>query len=463
MIKGKNMQISSGNMYSGLPVMTPRLVFQGEKPPGANENMSKPQFQKPEPDMAFIKKVQRINKWLLGKMKVVETRLPFEDAATLAEHTHRHTASFVATNHPEFMTDMFMDKMLSRLGFPDMLALMHGDYINAAEPIRQFFSRLNVMPHSGGQDGKNHAIDWTLQGSTLLIHPEGAVNWHSDKINDLFPGIAKFPLEAAKKSLKSNDPKPVYIIPVVWKLHFTEDVSKGLHQEMKRIEKKLDLPKNPQLSLADRFIALQKNIIQRQIKKYGLPDNLKDVELTNANFFEYKEKFQQYLIGLLEKQYGQQSGSVNRKLRHLQRAINASQEANPKKAKADLALMKEIAHLKGFSAAVYNRPTFTQEHIAENLKRIQRDLCLSTPADLFRRFLPIPVGPRIADIRVCDPIDVTRLLKKNPSKSEQYLTQKLLLEVHTRMQSKLNEINGKIASELKPYLVTNKFYNPFSK
>ena len=74
----------------------------------------------------------------------------------------------------------------------------------------------------------------------------------------------------------------------------------------------------------------------------------------------------------------------------------------------------------------------TQEELAEHIKRIRNDYCKGTMRDTLNRFVPRPVGPRTAIIRVPEPLAMHEFRGS---------VEEALVLTRQRMQDALDRIN----------------------
>nr|MCU0870526.1 hypothetical protein [Burkholderiales bacterium] len=91
-----------------------------------------------------------------------------------------------------------------------------------------------------------------------------------------------------------------------------------------------------------------------------------------------------------------------------------------------------------WSPRLYRGDTLTQEQVAENLKRLRSDLCRSGLRDTLHRFVPRPVGPRIAHVRLPEAIEV-RAVDADRTETAR---DALLVELRTRLQQSLDILHA---------------------
>jgi hypothetical protein len=429
-----------------------------------------------------------------------------------------NTAVFLAPNHPEFMTDWLIDKKLSAAFAPTMASFAAASIVEAGQ---SFWLKNNLIGNNGGKEAQEYAIQNALQGNVSLLHPEGTVHWNGNVVRNLMPGVADMAIEAAKRSVDQGLDKPVYIASPIWKMTFTEDAANGLHADMADLEAQLHLPSgNKKQTPAERFHQLQENYLDQQAKTLGVDLSSKAGEpfFTRANAL-MKQLLSDVSSGDYEIKAG---GSIEQQLHRLNKAVGEKMKARAQEFKAeeqakmapvpegdkkahqkakkaiakavkarlredgdakqyrlDQKKLKEMLRLRDFSSLVYGQTeTITQEEIAEGLKALRSHLrkgnqtayqsipvagkAAKKALDEFRVTLPKPVGPRKANIRVTDPIEVTELVKqaRAEGKSDAELSQEIMFEVSRRMQGTLNALNAEIEETSPRIREANPFYQP---
>lgn len=445
-----------------------------------------------------------------GIAHVREVNFPKADLERLKVAVNPNTAAFMGPNHPEFFTDWMLDKYVSTQVAPFMASWAAEGFVNGMGKLFQkFWLSNNLIAHTGGKAAKDYSVQWAMKGNGVLLHPEGNVYWTGDKVHYIFPGIVDMAIEAnkrsaelqkkianldtrimacqglAKNSLESREEipvleaqkkalvaqgahRPAFVVPLIWKLHFNKDVTRELHGEMAKIEKKLKLPiGSKQESAIQRFEQLQMNLLRRQEEKFALPEAQRNASFEANQLFERQTQLQDFLMGELEKTYGKKSDIKGDNIRHLAKAIKeATQQEEAKEApdKAKLDTLKqhkkmhsEIERLNGFSAEVYNTPTLTQEHIAESLKRIRQQMLYGGYDDA-AKMVPRPISHRTAHIRVPEPINITERLNGRTEISDAE-RDVILAEVKRRMQDTLDQLNRDIEAAVKPFRAANPFYS----
>jgi hypothetical protein len=415
----------------------------GAKPPHAR-------FIAPKPNPALMWTLGIANRWLLIRQyfRVAHIDLPTSDRDRLRSAVNRSTAAFLAPNHPEFGFDWMMDKELSTHAAPRMASWASHEIIATAP---WFWRRNNLVPNNGGDQALRYSIDWAMRGNGVLLHPEGMVHWTSDRVHSLFPGVAEMAADTARRIAQRGDTRPTYIVPVVWKLRYVRDVSARIHREMALIERGLSMPSDGRLCLADRFAELQHNILARQMARFGFDARA----VKGLDLFNQQSAFRAWLVAELQARYRVRlADSMDRTIHRLRRAIA---EANDDDRRAQLARANEAARLGGFTRECYGGPLLTQEQIVESLKRHRATLLRAGVSNVAHNFLPTPHGPRVAHVRVPEPILIDPARANVDGDERDAYVHDLLQEARTRMQSALDAINADIAVDVSRFSHPNPF------
>jgi hypothetical protein len=348
-----------------------------------------------------------------------EIDLPLPDLERLQRAVRRDTAAFLAPNHPEFGFDWMMDKELSTRIAPRMASWAAGNIVESAPG---FWLRNNLIANTGGDAAQRYSIERALAGDGVLLHPEGSVHWTASRVHPLFSGIADMACAAARQAGPAG--KPVYIVPIVWRISYLDDISEALHAEMQHIERYLGLRESDAVNVVERFRALQEGILLRQMHAFGFDHTW----VAGLDFFARQDAFRDWLMEDLETRYTiERCDSIERLLARYKRAI-------PPELKSDRAKVEEAMRLGGFSRDVYARKPLTQEQIAESLKRHRATLVRRGFRNVLHNFLPTPFGPRFVHVRVPEPIlvDPSRAAREGAE-----YARVLLAMTHERMQGML--------------------------
>ena len=397
------------------------------------------QFREPRPSRFLMWLLGHVNRWFLllglpilrrvpgirdipgvrGYFWVREIDLPDADLERLQRAVNPDTAAFLGPNHPEFGFDWMMDKEISRQVAPRMASWAAANIIDTAPA---FWLRNNLIANTGGEAAMRYSVERALAGDAVLLHPEGSVHWTGARVHPLFGGIAEMACEAARRAGPGG--KAVYIVPIVWRIAYVDDISEALHAEMGHIERYLGLPESELLNVTERFRTLQESILLRQMHVFGFQPGW----VAGLDFFARQDAFRDWLIEDLETRYTiERCESVEKLLARFKRAI-------PPDLKSDRAKVEEAMRLGGFSRETYARKPLTQEEIAESLKRHRATLVRRGWKNVVHNYLPTPLGPRVVHVRVPEPIlvDPARAAREGAE-----YARVLLATTHERMQGML--------------------------
>lgn len=362
---------------------------------------------------------------------------PPADLRRLRSAVRPGTAAFLGPVHPEFTTDWLLDKEISRRVSPLMAHWAAYDIVNASPRMQAFWLANNLISNAPGGGGKAYSLRWALAGHGVLLHPEGGVTWQAERTDALVPGIVDMAWRACEQSRASGG-MPVFVVPMVWRLHFTGDVSRGLAREMALIERALALPSGAGTTVEHRFAALHVHLLRARVCA---------LELTAPDAGDYFDAQAMTITALrhaLEARHGPVDGDVPRVVHHLRRAVRNAATADPDTARLDRRRVDELERLHRFTPELYGRPTLTQEQMAESLKRIRLTLVTRGFRNGLHNQVPVAVGARVAKLRVPDPIAVHERFTPDPDEGARTQAA-LLVELRRRMQHSLDAIGEEIA------------------
>jgi hypothetical protein len=388
--------------------------------------------------------------------------LPDADRDRLAAAVNPGTAAFLGPNHPEFGADWMIDKEISTLVAPGMASWAAHEVISSSPA---FWSANNLVSNTGGDAAMEYSIRSALAGKGVLLHPEGLVRWTGDTIHPLFGGIAELATEATRRIAQEGGDRPVFIVPLVWKLRYVSDVSASMHRDMVRIERALGLPRGNERNVVERFQALQENILALQAERFGFAG----ATGSDAHFFDRQDALRLHLVNDLETRYPiEPSDSIDRRIHRLNRAIRAERSrlrssGEPQDSERvarvndDIARVEEAVRLGGFSRDVYGTPSLTQEQIAESLKRIRAALVRRGAKNMVHNYLPRPYGARVAHVRVPNPIRIdAHRAAAGPDERAAYVAE-LLEQTRASMLATLDAINAEFSVEIAALSQPNPF------
>ncbi len=399
-------------------------------------------YRDPAPRPALIRALGPVNRHVLLRrlLRLAEFRVPGADLARLRAAVNPGTVAFLGPNHPEFMTDWLIDKEISRLVSPLMAHWASYEIVNGSPLTQRFWLANNLIANAPGGGGKRYSVAWARAGHGVLLHPEGTATWQGDRVGPLLPGIVDMAWEAAAQERAAGSTRTVHVVPLVWKLHFAGDAGGGLERELAYVERALDLPRG-RGACAERFGALQVALLARQCERCELPAPTGAGE--PGGYFAA----QRAALAAIEARFTARHGALDadpvRAQHQLRRAIRRLAASDPGRARAERALLAEWQRLVSFDPALYDRPTLTQEQIAETLKRTRTALVTRGWRNALHNVLPVAVAPRVVHVRVPAPLDVHAA--QDADGDPDAARAGLLAALRTALQGTLDELNAGVA------------------
>ena len=363
------------------------------------------EYRDPSPRPWLIHLLGSVNRFAIlpGLLKLRRFDLPAADLARLRAAVHGGTAAFLGPNHPEFLTDWMVDKEISRLSSPLMAHWASYEIVNASPAARAFWLANNLIANVPGGGGKAYSVEWVRRGHGVLLHPEGTATWQGERVSTLLPGVVDMAWEAAGRTHAAGETRPVFLVPLVWRLSFQGDARRGLGRDMARIERGLGLPAGGRLALDERFGALMRNLLSRQCEQLGLEVPRFDAP---GGYFAAQAATLDQLRRSLAERYGELDADVTRAQFQLRKAMREHATSDPDGVRRDRSRLLELMRLAGFDPKLYDRPRLAQERVAEVLKRTRSSLLTRGFANVLHNTLPVAAGPRTVHVRVPEPVPV---------------------------------------------------------
>jgi hypothetical protein len=423
---------------------TPTAPAADPRPPAApHRGFDRRAYRDPRPSPALIRAVGWLNRLLVlpWLTRLASFDLPRADLDRLRASVRPGTAAFLGPNHPEFFTDWMIDKELSSRVSPLMAHWASHEIVNVSPMAQWLWLRNNLIANVPGGGGREYSIRWALAGHGVLLHPEGTASWHAERVGPLLPGIVDLAWETCVRSRAAGRDVPVFVVPVVWRLRFLGDVSSGLAREMAHVERALDLPAGAGLPVEERFASLQANLLRRQCEALGLPAAAPLNGPASVDYFARQDAAAGAIARELESRGARVEHDLARIMHRARRSARAGVE-RPERER-DRRLYLELWRLEGFARALYDTPTLTQEAIAENLKRIRSVFVTRSRADAVHNVVPVPVGRRIAHVRVPEPLAVHEAFGAGGDAGA--AKARLLETLRARLQGSLDALNAELA------------------
>lgn len=371
--------------------------------------------------------------------------LPAADLARLRSAVNPGTAAFLGPNHPEFLTDWLIDKEISRRVSPLMAHWASYEIVNGSPLTQRFWLANNLIANAPGGGGKAYSVRQALAGRGVLLHPEGTATWQAERVGPLLPGIVDMAWEAARELRERSAPRPVFVVPVVWRLRFLADPAAGLLREIAHVERALGLAaaRGP---LEERFAALLGRLLARQCARLGLPAPGCDPAAPGRAYFGAQAATLAALRAALAADHGPLEDGTTRAQHRLRQAIRARERHDPEGARRDRGRLAELQRLAGFDPALYDRPALAPERFAEVLKRLRAALVTRGARNALHNLLPVAVGAREARVRVPEPLAVHEALADAGAAGEAAAKARLLDELQARLQAGVNALGEETAA-----------------
>jgi hypothetical protein len=370
--------------------------------------------------------------------------LPDADLARLRAAVNPKTAAFLGPNHPEFLTDWLVDKEISRRVSPLMAHWASYEIVNGSALTQRFWLANNLIANAPGGGGKAYSIRWARAGHGVLLHPEGTATWQGDRVGPLLPGIVDMAWDAACTLRDAGDARPVYVVPLVWRLRFVADPVPGLHREMASIERELGLPAGGG-AVEARFAALLGGLLARQCARLGLPAPAIDPVAPGAGYFAAQQAALAALRAALAAAHGPLDEDPARAQHRLRKALRVLATTDPEGARRDRERLAEMQRLHGFDPELYDRPALAPERMAEVLKRTRSSLLTRGLANALHNTVPVAVGPRAVHVRVPEPFAVHEALAAGGDEGD--AKARLLAGLHARLQRGVDDLRDQFAAD----------------
>ena len=363
--------------------------------------------------------------------------LPDDDLTRLEAVCGPRKATFIVPNHPEFFTDWMIDKELLWRVAPLAASWATHTVVNGLGTLMQKFwlaNNLIAQIPGNAEAGKRHSVEWAAKGHGVLLHPEGAVGWHNDWVAPLMPGAVEMAAAALALGRQTMPDFRAFVAPVVWKLVFIEDAEPGLLKEAAYVRGRIGLPRaQADASSAQQVFDIYDVLTRRDFDRYGL------TAASSAPLRQRHAALLDFLGQMLGQaiDYAQPTPSRDDLLRAARRWLRENKAAEKSRREEVRELLDDLTRVARLGAFAFEPADITQEQIAEHLKRLRNDYCKGTLRDSVSAFMPQPVAPRRAIIRVPEPIEI----------SDAPDVPVVLADLRRRLQTALDEINAELRGQ----------------
>lgn len=413
--------------------------------------MSLQPYRDPKPSARIIQVMGHVNRFVIlpGLIKLADIDFPAADLDRIRQAVNPSTAAFVAPAHPEYLTDWMIDKELQRRVSPMMAGWAASEIVNSSPLAQRFWLANGLIANVPGAGGKAYSVRHARQGHGVLLHPEGGVNWQAEHIWPLHPGAIDMAVTLAQQLGADDDPRPVYVVPLVWRLRFTGNVHHALVEEMRYIERQLSLTTWPSSNPAERLAQLLGALLTRRAHALGLRRPAFDPTQPGAEYFPAQQQIVTEIRARLAATYGPLSDDPMHALRAVQRGMRRRAQADPDRIAQDRELLMELLRLSRLDESLYGRDTLSQEQIAEVLKATRAVSVTEGFRNQLHNLMPRAVARRVAHIRVAEPIDIRGALASGSTSSV------LLRELRHRLQRAQDDLGAELEPMVSPHRLCN--------
>lgn len=367
-------------------------------------------YRDPAPSLLTIRALGVLNRTVVlpAIARIERIDLPGRDLARLRAAVNPSTAAFLTPNHPEFMTDWMIDREVACRVSPGMSSWAAAEIVNASRLAQRFWLANGLIAAVPGGGGKAYSLRHARAGHGILLHPEGAVSWQAERVAPLRAGAVDMALQLAAQLDDARDPRPVFLVPLVWRVIFSVDAAPGLIDEMRRIERACDVRPWPTTDPAERLARLLSALLLSRAHQLGLTRPSLDPEDDGRHYFAAQAAVLDDIRRRLRETLDitPADDSVFQWRRAAGRYLRRSRGTGAGDAARVAGWLREYQRLMHLDPALYGSPTLSQEQIAEILKATRAAVMTTGWRNRLHNMLPRAVAPRVAHIRVAEPIDV---------------------------------------------------------
>jgi len=359
-------------------------------------------FHTPRPRKRLIRLLAWVNDQLVlpRVARVRHIHLPAEDAARL--RSALQSPAVICPNHPEFFTDWMLDKWLGSRFDPLTASWADPEIVNGMGPAARRFWLANNLVAAVRGDELEAALAYSAanlsRGHSVLIHPEGEVNWDNEALGTLKGGCVQIAMRGGALAKRTG-----VVVPVVWFIRFCEDATPGLQAELDYVQNRLGFRSSRLQGPAERMTELYGALLEREASRYELS--------TGDAGQSFLERFDIALDSALTRLTEHWSAhlSVDAPPTPWERARNWIRATRKRRADLPAELRQQIGTLERMLRllpARGDKSHLTQEQVAERVKRLRSDWLTDTLRDQVARFVPRAAAAREVFMSVGEPVAI---------------------------------------------------------
>jgi 1-acyl-sn-glycerol-3-phosphate acyltransferase len=398
------------------------------------------EFKAAKPWGWLIAFVRLLNRFTLSRHTTLDVR-----ASDLALLQSLPPACLIAPNHAHYADPQVTLELARRAGRRVIFMATREAFDMGRGWWGWCLQHLGVFSvNRGGEntEARRFARDVLIAGLyDLVMFPEGEIYLLNDLVMPLKPGVARLALEAAIDLRQQGRPRPILIVPVAIKYHFTGDITPNLEANLAGLEARIagEVRTGP---LYPRIVRLGTELLDRAERAYGV------TPVPGIGVFERVRGLRRALQECLEQtHFGRvQEGFDFDRARKLmiriqelllakegQRVYYAPPAAPPADAlTADLEAARLCARSVAFHED-YLLENPTSERMAETLTKLEREV--------LGQEIRAPLGSRRAVIRIAPPIDVREYLRDDSAPSSlDGAIERIVIRLHQTLQGTLDAI-----------------------
>ncbi len=349
--------------------------------------------------------------WFISAAQaIVQAELALSNRLQLAEadldifrRLPKGAGVILASNHAD-ETDPLVCLELSRRSRMRFISMCNREAFDEnyglAGLVLQRLGHFSVKRGTHDNLAKDYAIKTVQQGNdVLVIFPEGEIFYLNENVQPFHTGAVEICLQAIVEKRKADPNWTAFILPMVIKYHYNQNIEKELDKRLADMESRLML-KTSGKALVERLHAIQETLVEREERSYSLAiDNKSDLaqklQLTKESILSAVEKKHQDLNVSAQGQTLDQVWQLEAELKELiDKQTNTS---GRQEIEQDLASLAEAAQLASWRPSYYPANA-SYDRLAEGILKAEREL--------YRIKRPRQLASRQVLVKLAEPINM---------------------------------------------------------
>ena len=398
----------------------------------SNLKEKSPEFYPPQPNLLLIWFCQLILPWVARWLYKMHVEIDEQDLEKIAA---------IEQERMVFLPNHVMLTDWITIGFIAIKITGIFYYLAAYESFKgiagKFLQQVGVFSVKRGMADRT-SIAYTLEllrqpKARLVIFPEGGCSFQNDTVMPFRPGAIQLPFQAIKKIIKEEKDLPsFYLIPVSIKYRYTGKMIPVIDRTLSNLESALNITKKSEDNY-QRLRDISERVLLNLEQEYGVDS--KEVEGREWN--KRIDRLKNHALENCEKQLDitpPKNSPIRERVYKVRYTLNSLAESElPDRSywtyqsiyKATVRLLNFDSIYDGYVAAAP-----TPERFMDTITRLEREV--------FDTDQPPPKAPRMAYIRIGDPIDLKdyfEAYKKNKVTTIETLREKVQQIVQENLQA----------------------------